>query len=85
MPKVECEIDIIWMADDKGGPTKGVRAKCISCGHETVSFGDGDRSIKRCLALMREQCPMGEKNWYKAAEGIIDTTLDDNPYDYPVR
>jgi ribosomal protein S27E len=85
MPKIECEVDVVWLEDDQGRQVKGVRAKCTACGHETVSYGEGHRSIQRCLALMREQCPMGEKNWYAAAEGIIDHTMDDNPYDCPVR
>jgi hypothetical protein len=80
MPRVECEINIVMLEDESGRPVKGVRARCTSCGHETESFGDHHRSIQRCLALMREECPMGEKNWYKASEGIIDDTLDDNPY-----
>ena len=42
----------------------GVRATCNECGHETTSFGTGGDSRTRCLALLREECPMGESNWY---------------------
>ena len=42
----------------------GVILQCTKCGHETESFGTTQTSIKRCLALMREECPMGENNWY---------------------
>ena len=38
----------------------GIRASCSSYGHETESFGTSERSIQRCLALMREECPAGE-------------------------
>jgi hypothetical protein len=43
----------------------GVRATCSECGHETTSFGTGHDSRKRCLALLRDECPMGESNWYE--------------------
>jgi hypothetical protein len=41
---------------------------CSQCGHQTESYGTGDSSIKRCLALMREECPEGEENYYVAEE-----------------
>ena len=81
MAKIECEIDIIMLDDDEGRPIRSVRATCTACGHTAVSFGEGPRSIKRCFALLREECPMGESNWYVAADGMVDKTLDDNPYD----
>ncbi len=43
----------------------GVRATCNTCGHETTAFGTGPESRRRCLALLREECPMGERNWYE--------------------
>lgn len=46
----------------------GVRAVCSACGHETTSFGTGADSKRRCLALLREECPMGESNWYAEEE-----------------
>ena len=36
--------------------------------HSTESYGTGDKSVKRCLALMRDECPMGENNFYVEAE-----------------
>jgi hypothetical protein len=44
------------------------RASCSRCGHETESFGSSERSIERCLALMREECPAGEMNFYVAED-----------------
>ena len=43
----------------------GVRASYSACGHETESYGVGRESRKRCLALLREECPLGESNWYE--------------------
>jgi hypothetical protein len=48
------------------GMVASIRARCSRCGHETESFGTGERSIQRCLALMREECPAGESNFYAA-------------------
>jgi hypothetical protein len=42
----------------------GVRATCSECNHQTESFGTGGDSRRRCLALLRDECPMGETNWY---------------------
>lgn len=46
------------------GPVPGVAATCSECGHETESFGTSDRSRRRCLVLMREECPDGANNFY---------------------
>lgn len=40
------------------------RAECMRCAHVTESFGTGEGSAKRCLALMREECPEDEENFY---------------------
>lgn len=39
----------------------GVVVTCSRCGHATESCGTGDSSIRRCLALMREECPEGKR------------------------
>ncbi len=41
-----------------------VRAECTYCEHVTESMGTGEASRKRCLALMREECPEDEENFY---------------------
>jgi hypothetical protein len=57
-------------ADADGYPVlvEGVCATCSRCGHETESYGTSDRSVRRCLALMREECPEGQSNYYVAEE-----------------
>lgn len=62
--KVECEIEDIELEGDHGGEIESIRAICSRCDHETESFGTSERSIKRCLILMREECPNGETNFY---------------------
>ena len=61
--RVECEIDYTELEGDHG-MVDGVTATCNQCGHCTESFGQSEASIKRCLALMREECPTQEANYY---------------------
>jgi hypothetical protein len=37
---------------------------CNRCEHEEESFGQGPASVKRCMALMKENCPRDEDNFY---------------------
>lgn len=64
MMRVECEVNLVEMTNDDGREVAGVCATCSRCEHETESFGTGDASVKRCLVLMREECPKGEANFY---------------------
>lgn len=64
MAKVKCDIDYDTTDNDDGIPVPCVNCTCTRCGHETMSFGDSDASVRRCLALMREECPRGENNFY---------------------
>ena len=47
----------------------GIVAVCSRCGHETQSFGTTESSALRCAALMREECPNGESNFYQTTWG----------------
>ncbi len=65
--KIRCQVDEVEMEGDFG-PVDGVVAQCTRCGHETESFGTSDASVRRCLVLMREECPRGESNFYTAGD-----------------
>ena len=62
--RVPCEILTGQEEGDTGAMVNCVYANCSKCGHETMSFGDSDASVRRCLALLREECPRGESNFY---------------------
>jgi len=62
---VSCEIEETALEGDYG-MVASIQARCSRCGHETESFGTTERSTQRCLALMREECPAGESNFYVA-------------------
>lgn len=66
--RVSCEITETELENDEGRTVDGVCATCSRCGHETESFGTGDNSRRRCLVLMREQCPEDQSNFYTDAQ-----------------
>lgn len=64
MARIECEV---WQGEeenDNGFTVTCTYARCGKCQHETMAFGDGDASAKRCLVTLREECPHGETNFY---------------------
>jgi hypothetical protein len=67
--RVVCDIEEVMLTNDSGYDIDGVEATCRRCGHVTESFGTDDPSIKRCLALMREECPRGQFNFYVQGSG----------------
>lgn len=61
--QVTATIDEVELEGDYG-PIDGVEAACTRCGHVTESFGTSEASIRRCLVLLREECPKQECNFY---------------------
>ena len=64
MSKIECEVEYSTDYNDDGREIDCVIATCTVCGHQTSSWGNGIASVKRCFALMSEECPEGETNFY---------------------
>ncbi len=60
---VRCAISFVDLEGDYGS-VEGVQAECSRCGHVTESFGTDSPSVRRCLLLMRQECPNGEQNYY---------------------
>ena len=71
--RVKCDISPTEIENDNGYPVESVSATCSRCGHTTESFGASDASVRRCLVLMREECPEGESNYYVPdSSGFLD-------------
>lgn len=66
--RVEAEIEQVEIEDENGRMQDGVCATCSLCGHAAESFGTSEASVKRCLVLLREECPRDEKNFYVGEE-----------------
>lgn len=64
MSKIDCEVDYTTDCNDDGREVDCVAVTCSNCGHVTSSWGHGDSSVKRCMALMNEECPESENNFY---------------------
>ncbi len=62
--KVECAYEEIAIENDSGILIDSIELQCSRCDHITKSFGTSNRSIKRCLALLAEECALGEDNFY---------------------
>jgi ribosomal protein S27E len=62
--KVSASVDYTELENDSGNFIDGVTVTCERCGHQTESFGTSDSSVRRCLVLLREECPEGENNFY---------------------
>lgn len=68
MAKIKCTIDEISLENESGYEVDGIEATCSKCGHTTESFGTSESSILRCLAMMRDECPLKESNLYEAED-----------------
>lgn len=64
MPRVPCEV--VREPVTEGGATRpGVRVVCGECEHSVQSFGQEDKSVRRCFVLLKESCPEGRTdNFY---------------------
>jgi hypothetical protein len=72
MARVEASIEEVDIENEGGRMQDGVRATCSRCDHETEAFGTGPKSRRRCLVLLRDECPMHEENFYVDKDGDDD-------------
>lgn len=61
---VDVVMEFKLVENDRGQMVPGCQATCGECGHIEKSFGEGIASQKRNLALMRQNCPKGQSNFY---------------------
>ena len=62
--RVPCLIEQVTLLNDNDIEVDSIQVTCSRCDHTTESFGTGTASVKRCLALLREECPNCENNYY---------------------
>lgn len=64
--EIECEVDycdeITTEIDGHIITRPGVKVTCLECNHSVESLGQSDRSIRRYLALLCDECPQVKKN-----------------------
>ena len=64
MSKIKCTVEFTSDYNDAGYEVDSVVVTCSKCGYETLSWGQGARSINRCLVLLNGECPHAENNLY---------------------
>lgn len=64
MADVTCTVEETEIENENGHEQPGVRVTCSRCDHTVQSFGTGKASERRCAVLLREECPMNERNFY---------------------
>lgn len=47
---------------------EGICVTCGRCDHEVEVYGTESNSYRRAAAMLKEQCPRGEKNYYEVDE-----------------
>lgn len=62
--RVTCEVTLEDVARVDGSLTPGVTVQCGRCNHCVSILGQQDKSIKRALATLRQECKEGEENYY---------------------
>lgn len=63
--KVPCSKSRSQQMNEEGLLVDGVTVSCNRCGESKFSFGTTERSTKRCLALLSENCPKDQNNFYE--------------------
>lgn len=66
MARIEVEIDEVMLENEDGKEVEGILATCTECDHEVEVFGTSDASVKKACVMLREECPMGQENFYAA-------------------
>lgn len=69
MSTVYCDITYGTTENDDGEEVDCTYANCQECDATIMSYGMSNRSVRRCLVVMREECPNGEENYYMASGG----------------
>lgn len=66
---VICSVEVTTAINDDDREQTCTVVTCGECAHKTQSWGDGPRSVRRCLALLREECLEERENFYKTDDG----------------
>lgn len=70
MSRVGCKIEETSVENESGRLVDGVCVTCGQCGDTAEAFGTGERSVKRALMTLRENCEEGgDGNFYVDEDG----------------
>jgi len=64
MARVETTVEEVELEGSDYQPVGGLTVTCTKCGHEVEVFGTHDASRRRAGAMLAEERPEGERNFY---------------------
>jgi hypothetical protein len=70
--KVPCSVRYGDETFQSGRQVETTEVTCSRCEHVEVSYGTSDKSMKRCLVMLRDNCPFAETNYYTCDEAEGD-------------
>ena len=62
--KVTVEIVEADLTNGEGKPIPGICATCGECGEQVEVFGRTERSYRRAMVMLNEECPNESSNYY---------------------
>jgi len=68
--QIPCEIIFDDGETDDGRVVECTYAVCSRCKLETMAYGTGAGSVSCALAMLRDECPRKEKNFYMDEDEI---------------
>lgn len=75
--RVECRVEECDVENEDGRDVPGVCVTCSRCNAEALAFGTAEKSIRRALASLREDCPNDEDNFYVGEEEGGESRMPD--------
>lgn len=68
MSRVHCDLDEMELEGETGRLIPSTKVTCSKCDHSAEVYGTSSASIRRGLAMLKEECPLDENNWYYTDE-----------------
>jgi len=65
MARVAFSVDEEEVESDTG-VILGLVLTCSRCGHSVEVYGTEEASVRRGAVMLRDECPMGDRNFYVA-------------------
>ena len=64
MARVRTTVDHTPLEGDYGNSVDGISVTCDRCHYTVECYGTEEASLNRCAVMLREECPLGQNNFY---------------------
>jgi len=65
--QVDVDVEEVELEGKNGRPVDGIKVTCSRCDHSVEVFGTSVESVKRGCCMLRDECPLGERNFYEGS------------------